>query len=106
MYLADRLSVAINPDSSNKLDLGTQHKDVYLFEFTKKEFTKEDKNKPFKVYKSMSPVYDYGSVMMKAVLDYMWRNDNSGVFEFDSLTMLGLETKKHVLTVMVSSKVT
>ena len=91
MYFADRLSAAINPDLNNKFDSENTGKDVYSFEFTDGEF------------KSMSPVYDSDAVTMETVLDYMWQNDNSGVFEFDSLTMRGLETKERVLTVMVSS---
>ena len=42
---------------------------------------------------SMSQLYDNPETLMEEVMNHMWKNDRSGVFDFDATTMLALQEK-------------
>ena len=63
----------------------------YLFEFVRKP----------RVY--MSYLYDNGETTMEEVMDYMWNNDASGVFDFDSAILLALQNKSMIIRFFVSA---
>ena len=49
----------------------------------------------------MSPIYEDGNITMDNIMDYMWENDRSGVFDFDALTITALKQKTMTIRLFV-----
>ena len=54
---------------------------------------------------SMSPLYDNGEIKMEEVVDYMWNNDQSGVFDFNAEIMLAIERKEMFIRFLLKLKI-
>ena len=75
--------------------------------FANKEEVKTTEPYSFEFFRgndvSMSQLYDAPGTLMEEVMNHMWNNDRSGVFDFDVPTMEALQEKKMVLRMFVSS---
>ena len=76
-------------------------KDVFSFEFFRD--IKEEEENTFRC-ESMSPLYDNGDIKMEEVVDYMWNNDRSGVFDFNTKNMIVIERKEMFIRFFVEVK--
>ena len=63
----------------------------YTFEFIREE------------YHSFSPIYDTGETSMEDVMNYMWSNDRSGVFDFEDVVMEELRNKTMIIRLFAFS---
>ena len=101
MYFADKMAQTLGPSQDDKTNEG----EIFSFGF----ITEQKKNNQIgqnekEQITSMSPVYESGSILMEEVIDHIWSNDGSGLFDFDTLTFAGIQNKTHVLQFSVYSK--
>ena len=54
-------------------------------------------------YHSLSPIYDTGETSMEDVMNYMWSNDRSGVFDFADKVMEELRNKTMIIRLFAFS---
>ena len=85
--MANAISCLFKKEEDNTIT----NTEPFTFEFFRDEFH------------SLSPIYDTGETSMEDVMNYMWSNDRSGVFDFQDKIMEELRNKNMIIRLFVSS---
>ena len=84
--MADAIKIGLGGGNN----IANKNTEPYSFEFARKPHI------------SMSALYNNGETTMEEVMDYMLNNDTSGVFDFDSETLIALQNKSMIIRFFVS----